>query len=75
MPQGENIRKLADKLGLEVYDVLGLPRPDPDLFAIEQVWDVLTPEIRRALRQEAESYVNSNEAKHRTPKRKRVNQS
>lgn len=27
IPQGDNIRKLAEKLGLEVYDVLGLSRP------------------------------------------------
>lgn len=27
-PEGENVQKLAKKLGIEVYDVLGLPRPD-----------------------------------------------
>ena len=29
-PEGENLRKLAEKLGIEVYDILGMPRPDSD---------------------------------------------
>lgn len=37
-PEGENIQKIANKLGIEVYDVLGLPRPDPDLLYIQQNW-------------------------------------
>jgi len=45
-PGPENARVLALKLGLEVYDVLGLPRPDPDFFRIQTVWDAL-PERER----------------------------
>lgn len=29
VPEGENIQKIAIKLGIEVYDVLGIQRPDP----------------------------------------------
>lgn len=71
-PQGDNIRKLADKLGVEVYDVLGLPRPDPDLFYIQRVWDELTPEIRKALREKVEAYTIKNEQPQNRPSRKRA---
>lgn len=55
-PQGENIVKLSFKLGLEVYDVLGLPRPDPELHYIQQHWDVYSPEERRALLEQAKTF-------------------
>ena len=62
-PEGENVRKLADKFGLEVYDVLGLPRPDADLHYISSNWDRINGEKRRALREQAERYVAENELK------------
>ena len=62
-PEGENLRKLANKLGLEVYDVLGLPRPDEDLHFISQNWDKISPAERRAMREQAEKYVSDDEAK------------
>jgi transcriptional regulator with XRE-family HTH domain len=67
-PQGENVRKVSEKLGLEVYDVLGLPRPDPDLHYLQSQWDTLTAEERRALREQAEQYTTKNEE--RKPARK-----
>lgn len=30
VPSGENLRKVASKLGYEIYDILGEERPDPD---------------------------------------------
>lgn len=60
-PQGENVRKIAEKLGLEVYDVLGLQRPDPILFYIQKHWDELPEEDQRALLDQAEEYVRRNE--------------
>lgn len=72
MPQGDNIRKLAAKLGLEVYDVLGLPRPDEDLFYLQSVWDELTPEIRRAIKLEVKGYAERNEQRRNRPKNKRA---
>lgn len=62
-PQGDNVRKIADKLGLEVYDVLGLERPDPILFYIQKHWDELPEEAQRALLEQAEEYVAYNERK------------
>jgi transcriptional regulator with XRE-family HTH domain len=72
IPQGDTIRKLAEKLGVEVYDVLGLPRPDPDLFYIQSVWDELTPETRKALRERVEGYATKNEQQQNRPKPKRA---
>jgi len=50
------IRKLSDKLGLEVYDVLGLPRPDADLHYLQQAWENIPAAARRAIREQAEKY-------------------
>jgi transcriptional regulator with XRE-family HTH domain len=59
-PQGENIELLAHKLGIEVYDVLGLPRPDRDLFYLQSIWDSLSTEERRRIREQAEKYEAEN---------------
>lgn len=61
VPEGENVRKIAEKLGLEVYDVLGIPRPDEDLHYLETIWNDLPPKARRVLRQKAEEYKTENE--------------
>ena len=53
-PGPENIRTLALKLGLEAYDVLDLPRPDPELFRIEAVWEALPDQERIRLANLAE---------------------
>ena len=42
-PEGENLRRLAEKLGIEVYDVLGIPRPDSNLLYIQSIWQELEP--------------------------------
>lgn len=47
IPQGENVDKIAKKLGIEVYDILGIDRPDPDLYFIEKAWEFLSPQQRR----------------------------
>lgn len=71
-PQGDNIIKLADKLGLEVYDVLGMPRPDPALYYIQKHWDDLPPELQSQLLAKAKGYAEDNDRKssikHRTKK-------
>ena len=72
VPQGDNIKKLADKLGLEVYDALGLNRPDPDLYAITQNWEHLTPEQRRAYREQIEKKALENDTAKRAPSKRRT---
>jgi len=63
LPSLENIQLLAKKFGPEVYDVLGLPRPNPYLQKINQVFEKLSPEHQRQLAQDAERYELNNNAK------------
>lgn len=70
LPEAANIQKLAKRLGLEVYDVLGLPRPDEQLHYVQKLWDLLNPEERRALREQAEKYAAKNDAKRVHKKRR-----
>ena len=50
-PSEENIELLAKKLGDEVYDVLGIPRPDDRLTAIIKAWGSATDELRTKIEQ------------------------
>jgi len=69
-PSPESIRILAAKLGPEVYDVLGLDRPDPDLAYITQHWEELDPDTRRRLRAQMEKYAAQHDTKRSSKKRK-----
>jgi len=62
-PTRENIRKLAEVLGPEVYDALGLERPDPLLTYVAKSWDELKPEQARAIAEQVEKYVTENDKK------------
>lgn len=59
-PGIESLRLLSSRLGFEVYDVLGLPRPDEDLAYISQNWQELDPSVRKSLRQQAEQNKEKN---------------
>lgn len=70
-PSLENVRILADTFGSEVYDVLGLPRPNPYLQKISQLFERLSPEHQRRLAEDAEKYEVKNERLRKpSPKRK-----
>jgi transcriptional regulator with XRE-family HTH domain len=63
IPSLENVQILANKFGPEVYDALGLPRPNPYLQKINQIFDKLSPEHQQKLADMAEQYeVDNNEA-------------
>jgi hypothetical protein len=62
-PNGESAAILAQKLGLEVYDALSLPRPDEDLHYIQANWDRLSPETRKRMREQAENFAAENKKK------------
>lgn len=53
--------KLIDLLGEETYDLLEIPRPDPDLQALSRIWPHLSEENRHTLREQGEKYVTENE--------------
>lgn len=71
-PSDESIRLLANKLGLEVYDALGLERPDPDLHYIQSNWEQYTSAERRALREQAEQYAQKKHETKRLSERRRT---
>lgn len=51
MPGGEFVGKLADKLGDEIYDIMGLQRPDPRLRRLLAAWTNLSDDQRAELEQ------------------------
>lgn len=59
-PEGDNVMKLARLFGADVYDILGLPRPEENLTYIQNHWDQLSPRERKAIRDAAEQYVTRN---------------
>lgn len=69
IPRDEDvIRKLAVRLGLEIYDILGMDRPDPDLFYLQEHWEELSPEFRRRVIHEGREDIARIESKR--PKRR-----
>lgn len=49
VPGGDELITIADKLGPEVYDVLGLPRPNAEVQRITVSFASLPPDIRQRL--------------------------
>ena len=49
VPGPENIKQLAEKLGIEVYDALDIDRPDPLFTEIETWWDKLDNESKEKI--------------------------
>lgn len=60
-PNLSSIQLLAKTFDIEVYDALGLPRPNENLSYLERIWDELKPEHQRSLREQAEKYVMKND--------------
>jgi transcriptional regulator with XRE-family HTH domain len=60
-PNQSSVQLLSKTFGDEVYDALGLPRPNENLSYIEHNWDNLPPEQQRALREQAEKYVTKHD--------------
>lgn len=52
----EFVEKISDKLGFEIYDLMEIPRPDPNLVYIIKSWPALSNEQRREIREQAEKY-------------------
>jgi len=61
-PGRENINLMAEVFGNEIYDVLGLPRPNPYLQRVNRLWEFLPEAIQKKIAEEAEKYEATNEA-------------
>jgi transcriptional regulator with XRE-family HTH domain len=69
-PSSEKLELLANKLGSEVYEVLGLPRPDPDLTRLNQIWPRIPETMRRSIVKQAEQFLSGTKnEKQRRPRR------
>lgn len=60
IPDQNNIQKLAEVFGYDVYDALDLPRPNPYLQKINQIFERLSPEHQQKLADMAEKYEVDN---------------
>ena len=49
VPGGDDLLNIAKKLGADVYDVLGLPRPNAEVQRLTVSFAGLPPDIRKAL--------------------------
>lgn len=68
-PTRENVRKLALRLGPEVYDLLGIQNPDPKMRFIARNWGRLSSEQQQQLLALAEKLLK---AGHERPKKRRT---
>jgi hypothetical protein len=61
LPSQANVERIIPKLvallDLEVYDVLGLPRPDTNLQRLTEVWPRIPLEYRQKLAELGEMYA------------------
>jgi uncharacterized membrane protein len=48
-PAGDDLLAIASKLGLEIYDVMGLPRPNAEAQRVTVSFTSLPPDIRQKL--------------------------
>ena len=74
-PGRENIKLLAETFGNDIYDIMGLPRPNPYLQIAIQNWEFISEEkqeqISRQIAEEAAKYEakKSSERVQKTSKR------
>lgn len=54
-PQGDNLRKIAEKCGTEIYELLGLGVP-PDLERDRRL-SQLSPELRELYKRDLEAFI------------------
>jgi len=76
-PGAENIKLLEEVFGLEVYDALDLPRPNPHLQKLISVWENLSEEAQMKIAEQAEIYETQNELSRteKAPQRRKTRKS
>ncbi len=48
-PSGDDLLNIANKLGVEIYDILGLPRPNAEVQRLTVSFASMPPDIRQRL--------------------------
>jgi transcriptional regulator with XRE-family HTH domain len=59
-PGPGNIKLLAEIYGPEIYEVLGIPRPNPYLQIITEAFEDIPPEEQRKMAEDAQNYKVAN---------------
>jgi transcriptional regulator with XRE-family HTH domain len=67
-PGSEHKKRIIERYGKEAIEAFD---EDPDLYVVKEVWEYLSPDTRRSLREQAEKYASQNDAK-RTPQKRRT---
>ncbi len=49
VPSGDDLLNIANKLGAEIYDILGLPRPNAEVQRLTVSFASMPPDIRQRL--------------------------
>jgi hypothetical protein len=57
VPQGENLFRIATKLGFEVYEILGYSQPDRAVLEWQALYDITPPEDREELLRMAQDWL------------------
>jgi len=60
-PSVQTANLLAEIFGNDVYDALGIARPNPYLQRLNRVWEFLPEAIQKKIAEEAEKYEATNE--------------
>ncbi len=55
-PNRSACEKISAKLGNEIYDIVGIPRPNPYLQKLNRIWEFIPEDIQRRFSEEAEKY-------------------
>lgn len=60
LPDMESAKKISNVLGPEIFDLLDLPRPNPYLQKINQIFERLSPEQQKKIADDVEKYQTNN---------------
>jgi transcriptional regulator with XRE-family HTH domain len=71
-PGRENISRLSEIFGVEIYDALELPRPNPLLQRLSIIWENIPPEKQQQFLNEAEAYEVKHERSKKAPAKRKT---
>lgn len=57
IPTDDGIERLAELFGFDIFDVLELPRPDPDLARLNKIWKYLPDNFRQKMLEQGEKFI------------------
>jgi len=71
-PGRENISRLAEIFGPELYDILEIPRPNIYLQRLSKVWENIPPQRQQQIAEEGERYEVKHERSKKSPAKRKI---